>query len=80
MKFSPNDKNIMTPSGKYTYEKGFPQIYMNLEKGMDALGGYLDYYRADALIIHQFRTKMGVTNLKLFGGISSGTAPIWKKL
>ncbi|KUJ56516.1 DUF5686 family protein [Chryseobacterium aquaticum] len=78
LKFSPNDKNIMTPSGKYTYEKGFPQVYMNLEKGIDALGGDLDYYRADALIIHQFRSKLGTTNLKLFGGISSGTAPIWK--
>lgn len=78
LKFSPNDKNIMTPSGKYTYEKGFPQVYMNFEKGVDILGGDLNYNRLDALIIHQFRSKLGYTNLKLFGGISSGTAPIWK--
>ncbi len=77
-KFSPNDKNIMTPSGKYTYEKSFPQVYMNFEKGFETLGGNLDYFRADALIIHQFRSKLGYTNIKVFGGISSGTAPIWK--
>jgi hypothetical protein len=78
LKFAPNDKNIMTPSGKYTYEKGYPQIFMNYEKGFEALGGDLDYNRLDALIIHQFRSKLGYTNIKLFGGISSGNAPIWK--
>jgi len=78
LKFAPNDKNIMTPSGKYTYEKGYPQIFMNYEKGFEALGGDLDYSRLDALIIHQFRSKLGYTNIKLFGGISSGNAPIWK--
>lgn len=78
LKFAPNDKNIMTPSGKYTYEKGYPQIFMNYEKGFEALGGDLNYNRLDALIIHQFRSKLGYTNIKLFGGISSGNAPIWK--
>ncbi|GAA4153279.1 hypothetical protein GCM10022217_08830 [Chryseobacterium ginsenosidimutans] len=78
LKFAPNDKNIMTPSGKYTYEKGYPQILINYEKGFETLGGDLNYHRLDALIIHQFRSKLGSTNIKLFGGISSGTAPIWK--
>ncbi|PJJ66059.1 DUF5686 family protein [Chryseobacterium geocarposphaerae] len=78
LKFAPNDKNIMTPSGKYTYEKAYPQIFLNYEKGFEALGGDLDYNRLDALIIHQFRSKLGYTNIKLFGGISSGNAPIWK--
>lgn len=78
LKYSPNDKNIMTPSGKFTFEKGFPQVYMNFEKGFNALGGDLDYHRLDAMFVHQFRTKLGYTNVKLFGGISSGTAPIWK--
>lgn len=78
LKYSPNDKNIMTPSGKFTYEKSYPQIFMNYEKGVETLGGELDYHRLDALIIHQFRSKLGYTNIKLFGGISSGNAPIWK--
>lgn len=78
LKFSPHDKNIMTPSGKYTYEKGYPQVFVNYEKGFRTLGGELDYHRLDALIIHQFRSKLGYTNIKLFGGISSGDAPIWK--
>ncbi|MDN3694127.1 hypothetical protein QWZ06_18515 [Chryseobacterium tructae] len=78
LKFAPNDKNIMTPSGKYTYEKGFPQVFMNYEQGLKTLGGDLEYQRLDLLLIHQFRSKLGYTNVKLFGGISSGTAPIWK--
>jgi len=78
LKYSPNDKNIMTPGGKYTYEKKFPQFFVNFEKGLESFGGKLDYQRLDALAIHQFRSKIGVTNLKFFGGISSGTAPIWK--
>ncbi|MDQ1095436.1 MULTISPECIES: DUF5686 family protein [Chryseobacterium] len=78
LKFAPNDKNIMTPSGKFTFEKGYPQVYVNYEKGMKALGGDLNYNRLDALIIHQFRTAAGLTNIKFFGGLSSGTAPIWK--
>jgi hypothetical protein len=56
----------MTPSGKFTYEKGYPQIFMNYEKGFETLGGDLDYHRVDALIIHQFRSKLGYTNIKLF--------------
>ena len=78
LKFSPNDKNIMTPSGKYTFETGFPQVFANFEKGYHILGGDLNYQKFDALVVHQFRTKLGYTNLKLLGGISSGTAPIWK--
>ncbi|EJL73008.1 DUF5686 family protein [Chryseobacterium populi] len=78
LKFAPNDKNIMTPGGKFTYEKSFPQLFVNYEKGIEILGGELNYHRLDALIIHQFRSKLGHTNMKLFGGISSGTAPIWK--
>ena len=78
LKYAPNDKNIMTPGGKYTYEKKFPQFFINFEKGMETFGGKLDYQRFDALAIHQFRSKLGVTNMKFFGGISSGTAPIWK--
>ena len=78
LKYSPNDKNLMTPAGKYTYKKGFPQIFVNFEIGSELFGGQLNYQRIDALAIHQFRNKMGITNIKLFGGFSNGTAPIWK--
>ena len=78
LKYSPKDKNIMTPSGKYTFEKGFPQFFANYEHGINILGGDLKYQKLDVLAEHQFRTKLGYTRLKLFGGLSSGTAPIWK--
>lgn len=79
VKFAPNDKNVMTPSGKYNFEKKFPQIFANIELGTDILGANTEYMRADAVIFHQFKTKLGVSDLKIYGGISSGTAPVWKK-
>lgn len=78
LKYAPFDKNMMTPTGKFTYEKNFPQIFLNYEKGSEIFGGKLNYDRIDALLEHQFRTKMGYSNFKFFGGISSGIAPIWK--
>lgn len=78
LKYSPNDKNMMTPGGKLTFEKKYPQFFVNYEKGSKLFGGNMDYQRFDVFAEHQFRTKMGVTNFKIFGGISSGTAPIWK--
>jgi hypothetical protein len=78
LKFSPNDKNMMTPGGKLTYEKKFPQFFLNYEFGSKIFDGELNYHRLDALAIHQFRSKLGTTTLKFLGGISSGTAPIWK--
>lgn len=78
LKFSPNDKNMMTPGGKLTYEKKFPQFFLNYEMGSKIFDGELNYHRLDALAIHQFRSKLGTTTLKFLGGISSGTAPIWK--
>ena len=51
---------------------------MNFEKGFEILGGKLDYNRLDAFAIHQFKSKMGTSQIKISGGISSGTAPIWK--
>jgi hypothetical protein len=71
LKFSPNDKNMMTPGGKLTYEKKFPQFFLNYEMGSKIFDGELNYHRLDVLAVHQFRSKLGITNLKVFGGISS---------
>ncbi|OCW72229.1 DUF5686 family protein [Elizabethkingia anophelis] len=78
LKYAPNDKNLMTPGGKLTYEKHYPYFFVNYEKGSKIFDGDLNYHRLDALAIHQFGTKLGYTNIKVFGGFSSGTAPIWK--
>ncbi|WP_407404989.1 DUF5686 family protein [Chryseobacterium sp.] len=78
LKYAPNDKNVMAPAGKLVVEKSYPQLYLNYERGSEFLGGQMNYDKVDILLIHQFRSKLGYTNLKLFGGISSGYAPIWK--
>lgn len=78
LKYAPKDRNIMTPSGKFTLETGYPKFFLNLEHGMEAFDANLRYTRAEALAEHQFRTKAGTSNLKLYGGLSSNTAPIWK--
>ena len=44
----PKNKNLMTPSGKITYQKGYPQFYVNFEKVFEIMGGKLDYNRLDA--------------------------------
>lgn len=77
LKFSPNSKNIMTPSGKFTYEQNYPEFFVNYEQGLNALGGDFDYSRFDVLAQHVFKTKIGVTGLRVYGGLLTGEAPIW---
>lgn len=77
LKYSPKSKNIMTPSGKFTYEQNYPEFYLNYEQGLQTLGGELNYSRFDALAQHVFTTKAGVTGLRVYGGLLSGEAPIW---
>lgn len=77
LKYAPKSKNIMTPSGKFTYEQSFPEFYMNYEQGMQALGGDFNYSRWDALAQHNFKTKAGVTGIRVYGGLLTGDAPIW---
>ncbi|SHK53806.1 hypothetical protein SAMN05444371_2741 [Epilithonimonas mollis] len=77
IKFSPNSKNIMTPSGKYTFDQNFPEVYLNYEQGYKSLGGELNYSRFDVLYTHQFRTVLGVTGTRAYGGYFTGNAPVW---
>ena len=77
LKYSPKSKNIMTPSGKYTYEQNFPEFYVNYEQGFQSLGGDFNYSRFDVLAQHNFKTKIGVTGVRVYGGLMTGEAPIW---
>lgn len=77
LKFSPNSKNIMTPSGKYTYEQNYPEFFVNYEQGLKTLGGEFSYSRFDVLAQHVFKTKIGVTGIRAYGGLLTGEAPIW---
>jgi hypothetical protein len=77
LKFSPNSKNIMTPSGKDTYEEKYPELFVNYEQGIKTLGGNLQYSKIDAMINETFNTKLGLTGVRLFGGYSTADTPIW---
>lgn len=77
LKYSPRSKNIMTPAGKFTYEQNYPEFFFNYEQGLNALGGDLQYSRFDVLAQHSFKTKAGVTGLRLYGGLVTGETPIW---
>ena len=77
LKYSPNSKNIMTPSGKYTYEENYPEFFVNYEQGLKTFGGDLSYSRFDIMGQHSFKTKIGVTGVRVYGGLMSGEAPIW---
>ncbi|WP_185113216.1 MULTISPECIES: hypothetical protein [unclassified Chryseobacterium] len=78
LKYSPNSTNIMTPQGKSIVEQKYPELYFNFEKSFNAFGGDFSYTRFDALFIHNFKTLIGTTGFRLYGGMVFGDAPIWK--
>lgn len=78
-KYSPKSKNIMTPAGKYTFDQNYPEIFANYEQGISAAGGDLTYSRIDVLFQHRFKTKVGTTGIRTYGGLMLGDAPIWHK-
>ena len=77
VKFSPNNKNVMTPYGKYTFDQNFPEVYLNYEQAYKTFGGELNYSRFDVLFRHQFQSVLGTTGTRLYGGYYLGKAPIW---
>ena len=77
LRYSPNSKSVMTPTGKLTFEQSYPEFYANYEQSYKALGGDFTFSRLDALATHRFTTKAGITNFMVYGGLVSGTAPIW---
>ncbi len=77
LKYSPTSKNIMTPSGKFTYEQNYPEFYFNYEQGLKTFGGDLNYSKFDVLALHNFKTKLGVTGVRAYAGITTGETPIW---
>lgn len=78
LKYSPNSTNIMTPQGKSIIDQKFPELYFNYEQSFKAFGGDFNYTRFDALFVHNFKTPLGTTGVRLYGGLVLGEAPIWK--
>ncbi|NAW50890.1 hypothetical protein GNY06_05715 [Elizabethkingia argentiflava] len=74
LKYSPNSKYIMTPSGKDMVEQGYPEMYFNWEKGW----ADFKYYRFDVLALYQLKSLWGQTGLRLYGGYVKGSFPVWK--
>ena len=77
LKYSPNSKSMMTPSGRLTYEQNYPEFYFNYEQGLKSLGGDFNFSSFDVLVQHSFKTKLGVTGARLYAGLVTGNAPIW---
>lgn len=78
LKYSPNSTNIMTPQGKSLIDQKYPELYFNYEQSYKILGGDFNYTRFDALFVHNFKTMLGTTGFRLYGGMVFGEAPIWK--
>lgn len=78
LKYSPNSTNIMTPQGKSLIDQNYPELYFNYEQSVKVFGGDFNYTRFDALFAHNFKTRLGRTGLRLYGGVVFGEAPIWK--
>ncbi|REC47776.1 hypothetical protein [Chryseobacterium pennipullorum] len=77
LKYSPNSTNIMTPQGKSLIDQKYPELYFNYEQSYKMMGDF-NYSRFDALFVHNFKTPIGTTGFRLYGGIVLGEAPIWK--
>ncbi len=78
LKYSPNSTNIMTPQGKSLINQKYPELYFNYEQSYKALSGDFNYTRFDALFVHNFKSLLGTTGFRLYGGMVIGDAPIWK--
>lgn len=78
LKYSPNSTNIMTPQGKSLIDQKYPELYFNYEQSYKIIGGDFNYTRFDALFVHNFKTMLGTTGVRFYGGIVLGEAPIWK--
>lgn len=78
LKYSPNSTNMMTPQGKSLIDQKYPEMYFNYEQSYKVFGGDFNYARFDALFIHNFKTMLGTTGFRLYGGMVFGDAPIWK--
>lgn len=78
LKYSPNSTNIMTPQGKSLIDQKYPELYFNYEQSYKILQGDFSYSRFDALFVHNFKTPIGTTGFRLYGGLVLGGAPIWK--
>lgn len=77
MHYAPFTKNVMTPAGKFTTQKKLPEFYFNIEQGLEALGGDFTFTKLDAMVNHQFKTKLGTTGVRVYGGMMFGDVPIW---
>lgn len=78
LKFAPNEDNVMTPTGKYTVRQGNPSFFLNYEQGLKILDGDFSFARLDFLGNYEFNSFFGRTGLRLYGGVLTGSAPIWK--
>ncbi|KQR92448.1 hypothetical protein ASG01_11030 [Chryseobacterium sp. Leaf180] len=78
LKYSPKSTNIMTPQGKSVVEQRYPELYFNYEQSFRLFGGDFNYTRFDALFVQNFKTFIGNTGVRFYGGIVLGNAPIWK--
>lgn len=77
LKYTPRSKSMMTPAGKRTYDQKYPEFYFNYEQALKTLGGDFNFSRFDFLAQHQFKTKAGLTGIRLFTGMTRGDPPIW---
>lgn len=69
LKFSPNSRYVMTPRGRFVVEKGYPEIFLNVEQGFKGLGGDFNYTKASLLYSQIFKNPLGETGIRAWGGV-----------
>jgi hypothetical protein len=59
----------MTPQGKSLLDQKYPEFYLNYEQSYKLFGGDLNYSRFDLLFLYNFKTMLGTTGFRLYGGM-----------
>lgn len=75
--YAPFNRSVMTPQGKYTYQYQLPEVFFNFSQGLKAMDGAHRYSKIQLLANHQLKSALGESHIRIYGGLVSGSVPIW---
>ncbi|MBN1158930.1 MAG: carboxypeptidase-like regulatory domain-containing protein [Bacteroidales bacterium] len=80
LRYAYNETYMKTPRGnKFSLGTDYPIIYLNIAKGLKALGGGYSYYRSEIKVTRTFKTKIaGETRVALEAGMVTRGVPYSK--
>lgn len=78
LKYAPRNRSMMTPTGRLILQENSPSFYFNYENSFRAFDGDYRYQKFDFLALYKTQTLLGVTEMRAYGGLLTGEAPMWQ--